>query len=198
MANSFLTRTRPDMNRSALNKVLPWVACAVLTLLAACTSGVKGKGADAPASHAASNTTSAAPSDTQLTAVSKPTDPNDTRAWAFYLGQIVRENTAGTKSDHLYPYLVPAGNSEDANGLRQRQFELVHGIVACGVPAGVTLVFAGPDSGKTAEFVTEVFKDVQADSLKDVIVLVVGDAADREKVTSAVRRTGATVRYANM
>jgi electron transfer flavoprotein alpha/beta subunit len=93
---------------------------------------------------------------------------------------------------------VPAGNSEDANGLRQRQLELVHGIVARGVPPGIMLVFAGPDSGKTAKFVTEAFKDAQPDSFKDVIVLVVGDAADKDKVTSALQRTGANLRYANM
>ena len=186
------------MNRNAMNRVLSWVAYGVLTLLAACTSGVKGNGAATSAAHASSSPTSAAPSNTQPTAASKPTDPNDTRAWAAYLGQIVRENAPGMKNDHLYPYLVPAGNSEDANGLRQRQLELVHGIVARGVPPGIMLVFAGPDSGETAEFVTEAFKDAPPDSFKDVIVLVVGDAVDRDKVTSALHRTGATVRYANM
>jgi hypothetical protein len=60
------------------------------------------------------------------------------------------------------------------------------------------LVFAGPDSGKTAEFVTDAFKDAKPGAFKDVIVLVIGDAADKDKVTTALQPTGATVRYVNM
>ncbi len=44
----------------------------------------------------------------------KPTDPNDTKAWNAYLGQIVQNNMQGMKADRPYPYLVPAGDSEEA------------------------------------------------------------------------------------
>jgi len=69
--------------------------------------------------------------------------------------------------------------------------------VARGVLPGNMLVFAGPDSAKTADFVTEAFKDAKPGSFKDVIVLVIGDAGDKDKVTSALQPTGATIRYVN-
>jgi hypothetical protein len=134
----------------------------------------------------------------QAQAVSKPSDPNDSKAWNAYLGQIVQKNMQGMTADRPYPYLVPAGDSDDANGLRQRQLEQVQDTVARGVLPGNMLVFAGPDSAKTAEFVTDAFKDAKPGAFKDVIVLVIGDAADKDKVSTALQPTGATVRYVNM
>ena len=134
----------------------------------------------------------------QVQAVSKPTDPNDSKAWNAYLGQIVQKNMQGMTADRPFPYLVPAGDSDDANALRQRQLEQVQDTVARGVLPGNMLVFAGPDSAKTAEFVTDAFKDAKPGSFKDVIVLVIGDAADKDKVTATLQPTGATIRYVNM
>lgn len=134
----------------------------------------------------------------QTAKVSKPTDPNDSKAWNAYLGQIVQQNMQGMTADRPYPYLVPGGDGDDANGLRQRQLEQVQDTVARGVLPGNMLVFAGPNSAKTADFVAEAFKDAKPGSFKDVIVLVIGDAADKDKVTAALQPTGATVRYVNM
>ena len=134
----------------------------------------------------------------QEAAVAKPSNPTDTKAWSQYFGQIVRKNMQGMTADRPFPYLVPAGDTEDANGLRQRQLEQVQDTVARGVLPGNMLVFAGPDSAKTSQFVTDAFKDAKAGSFKDVIVLVIGDAGDKDKVTSALQPTGATIRYVNM
>ncbi len=101
----------------------------------------------------------------------------------------------GVKIENLYPLLLPAGNSDAATGLRQRQLELMRDIVARGVLPGIMLAFAGPDSRKTAEFVTEVLKDAKPDSLKDVIVLVVGD---EQRVNDAIKPTSATVHFVAM
>jgi hypothetical protein len=138
------------------------------------------------------------PTEQVQAAVSKPTDPNDSKAWNAFLGPIVQKNMQGMTAERPYSYLVPAGDSEDANGLRQRQLEQVQDTVARGVLPGNMLAFAGPDSGKTADFVTEAFKDAKPGSFKDVIILVIGDAADKDRVSAALQPTGATIRYVNM
>ncbi|WP_425490835.1 hypothetical protein [Dyella kyungheensis] len=134
----------------------------------------------------------------QVAAVTKPSDPNDSKAWNAYLGQIVQKNMQGMTAERPYPYLVPAGDSDDANALRQRQLEQVQDTVARGVLPGNMLVFAGPDSAKTSQFVADAFKDAKAGAFKDVIVLVIGDAGDKDKVTATLQPTGATIRYVNM
>jgi len=92
----------------------------------------------------------------QAQTVTKPTDPNDTKAWSAYLGQIVQKNMQGMTADRPYPYLVPAGDSDDDQAKYQRQLEQVQDTVARGVQPGNMLVFAGPSSAKTAAFVGEV------------------------------------------
>lgn len=131
-------------------------------------------------------------------AVSKPTDPNDSKAWNAYFGSIVTKNMQGMTAPQPFPYMVPAGDGDDANAVRGRQLQAVQDTVARGVLPGNMLVFAGPDSGKTADFVTTAFKDAKPGSFKDVIVLVIGDAADQERVNTVLQPTGATVRYVTM
>ena len=128
----------------------------------------------------------------------KPTDPNDTKAWNAYLGQIVQNNMQGMKADRPYPYLVPAGDSEEAVAGRGRQLSNVQDTVARGVLPGNMLVFAGPDSAKTADLVTEAFKDAKPGSFKDVIILFIGDQADQQRVDDVLKPTGATVRFVAM
>ena len=135
---------------------------------------------------------------TQQAAVPKPTDPNNAQAWNSYLGQIVQNNMQGMKADRPYPYLVPAGDSEEAVAGRGRQLSNVQDTVARGVLPGNMLVFAGPDSAKTADLVTEAFKDAKPGSFKDVIILFIGDQADQQRVDDALKPTGATVRFVAM
>jgi hypothetical protein len=128
----------------------------------------------------------------------KPTDPNDVKAWNAYLGQIVQNNMQGMKADRPYPYLVPAGDSEDDVARRGRQLSNVQDTVARGVLPGNMLVFAGPDSAKTADLVAEAFKDAKPGAFKDVIILFIGDQADQQRVEDVLKPTGATVRFVAM
>ena len=128
----------------------------------------------------------------------KPTDPNDVKAWNAYLGQIVQNNMQGMKADRPYPYLVPAGDSEDDVARRGRQLSNVQDTVARGVLPGNMLVFAGPDSAKTADLVAEAFKDAKPGAFKDVIILFIGDTADQQRVDDVLKPTGATVRFVAM
>jgi len=134
----------------------------------------------------------------QVQAVSKPTDPNDTKAWGAYLGQIVQKNMQGMTADRPFPYLVPAGDSDDDKAKYQRQLEQVQDTVARGVLPGNMLVFAGPSSTKTADLLIEAFKDAKPGSFKDVIILFIGDKADEDRVNTALQPTGATVRFVAM
>ena len=128
----------------------------------------------------------------------KPSDPNDTKAWNTYLGQIVQKNMQGMTADRPYPYLVPAGDSADAQAGRDRQLQNVQDTVARGVLPGNMLVFAGPDSAKTADLVSAAFKDAKPGSFKDVIILFIGDQADKDRVDAALQPTGAQVRFVAM
>lgn len=119
-------------------------------------------------------------------------------AWNAYFSLLVRNTEPDIKIDQTYLFLVSAGDSDNANRLRQRLLGVVRVIAARGVLPGITLVFAGPDSARTSAFVTEAFEDVRPDSFKDVTVLVIGEAVDKDKVTRALQRAGITVRYVNM
>ena len=130
--------------------------------------------------------------------VAKPTDANDTKAWNAYLGQIVMQNMQGMTADRPYAYLVNGGDTDDAKAFRDRQLEQVQGVIARGVLPGNMLVFGGPESGKTADFIQQAFKDAKPGSFKNVIVLAIGDDADKQRVTDTLTPTGAEVRYVTM
>ncbi|GAB2566459.1 hypothetical protein ISP15_13300 [Dyella jejuensis] len=130
--------------------------------------------------------------------VTKPTDPNDSKAWGAYLGQIVQQNMQGMSAPQPYAYMVPAGDSDDVKDARDRQLSNVQDTVARGVLPGNMLVFGGPDSGKTADLVTTAFKDAKPGSFKGVIVLFIGDKADQQRVDDVLKPTNATIRFVQM
>lgn len=134
----------------------------------------------------------------QTQQVTKPTDPNDTKAWGAYLGQIVEKNMQGMSASRPYAYMIPAGDSDDAKDARDRQLSNVQDIVARGVLPGNLLAFGGPDSGKTADLVTTAFKDAKPGSLKGVIIVIIGDQADEQRVDDVLKPTNATIRYVQM
>lgn len=134
----------------------------------------------------------------QSQAVTKPTDPNDTKAWGAYLGQIVQKNMQGMSAPQPYAYMIPAGDSDDAKDARDRQLSNVQDIVARGVLPGNLIAFGGPDSGKTADLVTTAFKDAKPGSLKGVIIIVIGDKADEQRVQDVLKPTDDVTRYIEM
>jgi len=137
----------------------------------------------------------AAPATVQAT---RPADPNDQQAWNKYFGQLVQANLQGMKAQQPYPYLVPAGDSEEVVAQRGRQLDGVHDTVLRGVLPGNLLAFAGRDSATTAQFIADAFKDAQAGSFKDVIIVFIGEQADEAKVDEVLKPTGATVRFVQM
>jgi len=135
---------------------------------------------------------------TQQATATKPSDPNDAQAWNAYLGQIVQNNMQGMTAERPYAYMVPAGDDDEAKAKYDRQLQNVQDTVARGVLPGNLLAFAGPNSAKTADFILAAFQGAKPGSFKDVIVLFIGDQADKDRVTAGLQPTGATVRFVAM
>lgn len=150
------------------------------------------------AQHVPTDSALVEPPGSTLAVSSRPTDPNNTEAWNAYFSLIVRNAEPDINIGQTYLFLVPTGDSDSANRLRERLLGVVRVTAARGILPGITLVFAGPDSARTSAFVTEAFENIQPGSFKDVTVLVIGEAVDKDKVIGALQRAGITARYANM
>ena len=124
-----------------------------------------------------------------------PVNPTDKTAWKKYLVSVVTANMQGVKSNHPYMYFVPSGDDDAAKADRANQLDNVKTVVARGVLPGNMMAFGGPDSKLTADLITESFKDAQAGSFKDVVVLFVGAPGDYETVKQALATSGATARF---
>ncbi|HEY6986672.1 MAG TPA: hypothetical protein VH375_11365 [Rhodanobacteraceae bacterium] len=124
-----------------------------------------------------------------------PKNPTDKTAWKQYLVSVVTANMQGVKTNHPYMYFVPAGDDDTAKNDRQNQLDNVKNVVARGVLPGNMMAFGGPDSKTTADLVVESFKDAQAGSFKDVVVLFIGAPGDVDEIKQALTSSGAEVRF---
>lgn len=156
------------------------LACAAAFALAACNQQ----------KEAAQQQAEQAP---QVAAV--PTNPNDKTAWKQYLVSVVTANMQGVKTNHPYMYFVPSGDDDATKSDRQNQLDNVKNVVARGVLPGNMMAFGGPDSKTTADLVVEAFKDAQAGSFKDVVVLFIGASGDLDAVKQALASSAAEVRF---
>lgn len=118
-----------------------------------------------------------------------PTDANDLAGWKTYLTGVVQNNMGGVRS-RPFVYFVPAGDDDVAKEEAQRQLEGVQDVVLRGVLPGNMLAFGGPDAAKVATLVTEGFKDVRPNSMKGVKILVVGAAADEQRIRDVLAPGG--------
>jgi len=117
-------------------------------------------------------------------------DKNDDAAWKKYLQDVAIQNMGNvTNSPFLY-YLSPESDPEFA-AKYERQVESATQAVARGVQPGNMLAFGSSASGKMADMIQAVFKDVSPDSMKNVRVVFIGEAADNARVQAAVQPTGA-------
>ena len=128
----------------------------------------------------------------------KPTDPGDTKGWNAYLGPIVQKNMQGMTAGQPFAYMVKAPINDEAKADDARQLLAVQDVVSRGVTAGNLLAFAGPDSSATGNLVVTAMQSAHPNSLRNVIVLFVGDQADEQRVADAVKPTGATFRFVQM
>ena len=115
---------------------------------------------------------------------------DDDAGWKKYLQAVAVQNMGNiTASPFLY-YLPPASDPEFA-AKYDRQAESATGAVGRGIQPGNMLAFGSSASAKMADLIEASFKDVQADSMKGVRVVFIGDAADNARVQTIVKPTGA-------
>ena len=133
----------------------------------------------------------------QTAQATRPTSPSDMKGWKTYLSQIVQAHMQGINNTP-YMYFIPAGDDADTVAARGRTQDTLNGVIATTVLPGNMIAAGGPDSGKTADALVTAFKNAQPGSFKGVVVLFVGNAADRERVQQAVAPSGAEFRFAQM
>ena len=122
-------------------------------------------------------------------AIVVPADANDSDAWKKYFSAKVQAwlKSKG-KAGRIWATFLPK-DGDPAEMLKTTQDNLDRGILA-----GTILAFGSPDSAKMADFIQTSFTGVREKSLAGVIVVFVGDAADKDRVQQAVAASG--VEYA--
>ncbi|HJU26307.1 MAG TPA: hypothetical protein VJ722_06510 [Rhodanobacteraceae bacterium] len=133
----------------------------------------------------------------QTDQAAKPSNPNDMKGWKAYLSQVVQANMQDINNTP-YMYFIPAGDDPDTVAARGRTQDTLNGVVATTVLPGNMIAAGGPDSGKTADALVTAFTNAQPGSFKGVVVLFVGNAADKDRVQKAIAPSGAEFRFAQM
>jgi hypothetical protein len=123
-----------------------------------------------------------------------PASQTDDKGWKAYFQDVINRNSQGVTDRSMAYYLPPPGGA-DYEGMYARQLSGVSDTVARGVLPGNLLAFMSPDSTKMADLVVSAFKNPSAGSMKGVIIIFVGKAADNDRVKTAVTATGATYRF---
>lgn len=115
---------------------------------------------------------------------------DDDAGWKQYLQAVAVQNIGNITNNPFLYYLPPESDPEFA-AKYERQVESATGAIGRGVQPGNMLAFGSSASSKMADMIQTAFKDVQADSMKGVRVVYIGDAADNARVQTIVQPTGA-------
>ncbi|KRG84823.1 hypothetical protein H7691_09060 [Stenotrophomonas sp. CW117] len=115
---------------------------------------------------------------------------DDDAGWRKYLQAVAVQNMGNITNNPFLYYLVPESDPEFA-AKYERQVESATAAIGRGVSPGNMLAFGSSASSKMADLIETAFKDVQADSMKGVRVVYIGDAADNARVQTIVQPTGA-------
>lgn len=153
------------------------------TLLAACHPST-------PTATTSSNTTAAS-------GPAKPAATADEYTWGNYLAE---QGKLHGKDVAMRPYIyvIPAGDSVATNARRQNETDsVVHSIGPILMPGGM-LIVGGPDPKQTTAFLSDVAKQLKADTLKGIVVMVVSDPSEQAAVAGTLKASGATVRVVTM
>jgi hypothetical protein len=145
----------------------------------------------------ASTTNASGTSSSAVAGPAKPAATADENTWGNYLSQQgkLHGKDVGMKP---YIYVIPGGDSVAANNRRQNETDsVVHSIGPILMPGGM-LILGGPDPKQTTLFITDVSKQLKADAMKGIVVMVVSDASEQAVDTAALKPSGATVRFVAM
>ena len=145
-------------------------------------------------------TSSSGATDTSASTSSGPSKPAvtaDENTWGNYLSE---QGKLHGKDVGMRPYIyvIPGGDSVAANDRRQNETDsVVHSIGPILMPGGM-LILGGPDGKQTTAFIANLSKQLKADALKGIVVMVVSDASEQAADTAALKTSGATVRFVAM
>ena len=127
----------------------------------------------------------------------KPAATADENTWGNYLSE---QGKLHGKDVGMRPYIyvIPGGDSVAANARRQNETDsVVHSIGPILMPGGM-LILGGSDAKQTTMFITNVSKQLKADTMKGIVVMVVSDVSEQAADTAALKASGATVRFVTM
>ena len=130
-------------------------------------------------------------------APAKPAATADENTWGNYLAE---QGKLHGKDVGMRPYIyvIPVGESIAANARRQNEAEsIVQSIGPILMPGGM-LIIGGPDAKQTTAFISDVSKRLKENALKDIAVMVVTNATEHEATSSALKQSGAAVRFVDM
>jgi hypothetical protein len=145
--------------------------------------------------HSSSSNTSA--NSAAADAPAKPAVTADQFAWGDYLAA---QGKLHGKDVGMRPYIyvIPAGDSVAANARRKEETDsVVHSIGPILMPGGM-LIVGGPDAKQTTSFVNDLTKQLKANALQGIVVMVVSQSSEQTEVTNALKPSGATVRFVPM
>ncbi|HEY0333765.1 MAG TPA: hypothetical protein VGC74_08660 [Stenotrophomonas sp.] len=128
----------------------------------------------------------AADASTALVAPAK----EDDAGWKKYLQQVAIQNM-GTISNSPFLYYLPPESDPEFQAKYDRQVESATTAISRGISPGNMIAFGSSASAKMADMIGVVFKDVQADSMKGVRIVFIGEAADNARAQTVIQPTGA-------
>lgn len=114
---------------------------------------------------------------------------SEQKDWKPYLEYKITPHMGGITSSP-FVYFLPKADSEDFDGMYQRQLEKLQADLGRGMTEGVMLVFASPAPEKEVEMIEAAFKDVPQGSMKGVKVVFIGTPILGERVKAAVEPAG--------
>jgi hypothetical protein len=147
--------------------------------------------------HSSSTSTDSATSASAPAGPIKPAATADENSWGNYLSE---QGKLHGKDVGMRPYIyvIPAGDSVAANARRQNENDsVVHSIGPILMPGGM-LILGGPDPKQTTAFINDLSKQLKKDVLKGIVVMVVNDTSEQAADSSALKDSGATVRFVAM
>ena len=115
---------------------------------------------------------------------------DDDAGWKKYLQAVAVQNLGNVSNSPFLYYLPPESDPEFAEKYG-RQVEAATTAIGRGIQPGNMLAFGSSASAKMADLITAAFEKVEADSMKGVRVVYIGEAADNARVQTVIQPTGA-------
>lgn len=115
----------------------------------------------------------------------------DAASWSPYLNQVIGNNLGRVTNQPFVYFLGGRATDADFQAKYERQADQIKAAMARGVPGGNLIAFAAPESAKMADIIVASFQAVPAGTMKNVRILFIGAAADKDRVGAAVAPSGA-------